>query len=70
MRTKAASGLAIILLGVAIGFSALASGCDGSSQEGTKAAFNPEADKSRQDAMKEGMMKNMAGPGPGVKTKK
>jgi hypothetical protein len=61
----------MFLLGVAIGFVALAGGCDGSSQEGTKAAFSPEADKARQDAMRENMMKNMAGPsGQGAKAKK
>ncbi len=71
MRTKAATGFTIFLLGVSIGFVALTGGCGGSSQEGTTATFSPESDKARQDAMRENMMKNMAGPGgPGAKAKK
>ena len=63
VRTRAASGLTMFLLGIAIGFVALVGGCGGS-PEGTAAAFSPEADKTRQDAMRE-YMKKKSGRSPG-----
>jgi hypothetical protein len=67
MRKKPASGLAIYLLGVVIPLVGLVGGCDGTQTgSGTATPFSPEADKKRQDAMREGMMKLETGlPGKG-----
>jgi len=66
---KAARGFRLFLMGVAIASVALAGGCGGS-PEGTSVEFKPEADKTRQDAMREGMMKLKGGaPGTGAKAK-
>jgi len=57
-------------MGVAIAAVALADGCGGSPEGGTSATFSPEADKTRQDGMREGMMKQKTGlPGQGNKAK-
>ena len=57
-------------MGVAIAAVALAGGCGESQQGGTSAPFNPEADKERQDGMRDFMQKQKVGlPGTGAKAK-
>ena len=69
MRTKAGRRFMSFLVGITIGFVAIPGGCGGT-QEGTSAAFSPEADKPRQDAMRDYMMKKKSGqPGAGKNAK-
>jgi hypothetical protein len=69
VRKKAARGFRLFLMGVTIASVAPVYGCGGS-EEGTSAAYDPAADKTRQDAMREGMMKLKGGaPGTGAKAK-
>lgn len=71
VRQKAALGFRLLLMGVVVGAVALAHGCgSGSPESGTAVPFSPEADKARQDAMREGMQKQKGGlPGTGDKAK-
>lgn len=71
LHSKAGRGFTLFLMAVMICSMAFAGGCGDSSQEGTTAQYNPEADKARLDAMREGMKKSMTGlPGQGPKSKK
>ena len=69
MRKNVAHAFRLFLMGLVIGSGALACGCGGASEE-TSAKFDPVADKTRQDAMREGMMKSKGGlSGMGTKPK-
>ena len=71
LRMRAAREFRLLLIGVVvIGSMTFAVGCE-SSKEGTSAAFNPEANKKQQDAMRDYMMKNKNSlPGQGARAKK
>jgi hypothetical protein len=60
MRAKSARRFIWLPVGIAIGFVAIPGGC-GDSTEGTTATFSPEADKKRQDSMREYMQKQGSG---------
>ena len=60
MHKNVAHAFRLFLMGIVIGSGAVACGCGGASEE-TSAKFDPVADKTRQDAMREGMMKSKAG---------
>ena len=69
MRKHSAFGFRLFLSGIVIASGAFASGCGGGSEE-KSAQFDPVADKTRQDAMREGMMKAKTGiPGQGAKAR-
>ncbi len=71
VRQKAALGFRLFLMGVVVAAIPLAHGCgSGAPESGTPAPYNPEADKTRLDAMREGMQKQKGGlPGTGDKAK-